>query len=91
MSMRLPTGMKLGRRGAPASGSRRAPAPCRAGSCTPAGWASEIDHFLEVAAGRAESACTPRDALNTLLVAEAAERSRLAGAPVSVRRAEDLL
>jgi myo-inositol 2-dehydrogenase/D-chiro-inositol 1-dehydrogenase len=56
-----------------------------------AGYAGEIDHFLEVAAGWAQSACTPRDALNTLLVAEAAERSRLAGTPVTVRRAEDLL
>ena len=56
-----------------------------------AGYAGEIEHFLEVAAGRAQSACTPRDALSTLLVAEAAERSRLAGAPVPVRRAEDLL
>jgi myo-inositol 2-dehydrogenase/D-chiro-inositol 1-dehydrogenase len=56
-----------------------------------AGYVGEIDHFLEVAAGRAESACTPRDALNTLLVAEAAERSRLAGTPVPVRHADDLL
>ena len=56
-----------------------------------AGYAGEIEHFLEVAAGRAQSACTPRDALNTLLVAEAAERSRLAAAPVPVRRADELL
>ena len=56
-----------------------------------AGYTGEIEHFLEVAAGRAQSACTPRDALNTLLVAEAAERSRRAGAAVTVRRAEDLV
>jgi myo-inositol 2-dehydrogenase/D-chiro-inositol 1-dehydrogenase len=56
-----------------------------------AGYAAELEHFLEVAAGRAESACTPRDALNTLLVAEAAERSRAVGAPVAVRQAEELL
>jgi len=56
-----------------------------------AGYAGEIDHFLEVAAGRAQSACTPRDALNTLLVAEAAERSRLTGARISVRHAGELL
>lgn len=56
-----------------------------------AGYAAEIAHFLEVAAGRAESACTPRDALGTLLVAEAAERSLAAGAPVAVRQADELL
>ena len=56
-----------------------------------AGYTAEIEHFLEVAAGRAESGCTPRDALGTLLVAEAAERSRAAGAPVEVRRAADLI
>jgi myo-inositol 2-dehydrogenase/D-chiro-inositol 1-dehydrogenase len=56
-----------------------------------AGYTAEIEHFLEVAAGRAESACTPRDALGTLLVAEAAERSRAAGAPVAVRQAAELL
>jgi myo-inositol 2-dehydrogenase/D-chiro-inositol 1-dehydrogenase len=55
------------------------------------GYRAEIEHFLEVAAGRAQSACTPRDALSTLLVAEAAERSRAAGAPVPVRQAADLL
>jgi myo-inositol 2-dehydrogenase/D-chiro-inositol 1-dehydrogenase len=56
-----------------------------------AGYAGELDHFLEVAADQTQNACTPRDALNTLLVAEAAERSRRAGAPVPVRRADELL
>jgi myo-inositol 2-dehydrogenase / D-chiro-inositol 1-dehydrogenase len=55
------------------------------------GYAAEIAHFLAVAGGRAESACTPRDALGTLLVAEAAERSLAAGAPVAVRQAADVL
>jgi hypothetical protein len=50
-----------------------------------------MEHFLDVAAGTAESACEPRDALNTLLVSIAAERSRAAGAPVPVEHAEDLL
>ncbi len=56
-----------------------------------AGYLAEIDHFLAVAAGEAASACTPRDALGTLLVAVAAERSRAAGAPVSVQSADDVL
>jgi myo-inositol 2-dehydrogenase/D-chiro-inositol 1-dehydrogenase len=55
-----------------------------------AGYLAEIEHFLAVAAGEAASACTPRDALNTLLVAVAAERSRAAGAPVAVQHASDL-
>jgi myo-inositol 2-dehydrogenase/D-chiro-inositol 1-dehydrogenase len=55
------------------------------------GYRLEIEHFLEVAAGRAGSACTPRDALGTLLVAEAAERSRAAGGRVPVRQAAELL
>ena len=50
-----------------------------------------MEHFLAVAAGEAASACEPRDALNTLLVAVAAERSRAAGAPVAVEHADDLL
>ena len=50
-----------------------------------AAYAAEMEHFLAVAAGEAASACEPRDALNTLLVAVAAERSRAAGAPVAVR------
>ena len=56
-----------------------------------AAYAAEMEHFLAVAAGEAASACEPRDALNTLLVAVAAERSRAAGAPVAVEHADDLL
>ena len=51
-------------------------------------YAAEMEHFLAVAAGEAASACEPRDALNTLLVAVAAERSRAAGAPVAVQHAD---
>jgi myo-inositol 2-dehydrogenase/D-chiro-inositol 1-dehydrogenase len=43
------------------------------------------------ARGEAASACEPRDALNTFLVAIAAERSRAAGAPVAVQHADDLV
>jgi myo-inositol 2-dehydrogenase/D-chiro-inositol 1-dehydrogenase len=56
-----------------------------------AGYVAEIEHFLALAAGRGENPCPPRDALGTLLVAEAAERSRAANAPVAVRCAADLL
>jgi myo-inositol 2-dehydrogenase/D-chiro-inositol 1-dehydrogenase len=56
-----------------------------------AGYVAEIDHFLAVAGGEGESACTPRDALNTMLVAVAAERSRALGAPVAVQHANDFL
>jgi myo-inositol 2-dehydrogenase / D-chiro-inositol 1-dehydrogenase len=56
-----------------------------------AGYAAEIDHFLALAAGRADNPCPPRDALGTLLVAVAAERSRAARAPVVVQHADDLL
>jgi myo-inositol 2-dehydrogenase / D-chiro-inositol 1-dehydrogenase len=55
------------------------------------GYAAEVEHFLALAAGRGQNPCPPRDALGTLLVAEAAERSRAANAPVTVRRADDLL
>ena len=54
-------------------------------------YAAEMDHFLGIANGDREPTCPPRDALNTLLVALAAERSREAGAPVPVQHAEDLL
>jgi myo-inositol 2-dehydrogenase/D-chiro-inositol 1-dehydrogenase len=54
-------------------------------------YAAEMEHFLDVAAGEAASACEPRDALNTLLVAVAAERSRAAGGPVDVHHADDLV
>ena len=50
---------------------------------------AEVDHFLAVAGGEGDSACTPRDALNTMLVAVAAERSRAARAPVAVQQASD--
>jgi myo-inositol 2-dehydrogenase/D-chiro-inositol 1-dehydrogenase len=56
-----------------------------------AGYVAEVDHFLAVAGGEGESACTPRDALNTMLVAVAAERSRALGAPVAVQQASDFL
>jgi myo-inositol 2-dehydrogenase/D-chiro-inositol 1-dehydrogenase len=56
-----------------------------------AGYAAELDHFLALARGEAENPCPPRDALGTLLVAEAAERSRAARAPVAVRHADDLV
>jgi myo-inositol 2-dehydrogenase / D-chiro-inositol 1-dehydrogenase len=56
-----------------------------------AGYVAELERFLALAAGRAENPCPPRDALGTLLVAEAAERSRAAGAPVAVRQAADLV
>jgi myo-inositol 2-dehydrogenase/D-chiro-inositol 1-dehydrogenase len=54
-------------------------------------YAAEIDHFLGIANGDWRPTCPPRDALNTLLVAIGAERSRAAGAPVAVQHAEDLL
>jgi myo-inositol 2-dehydrogenase/D-chiro-inositol 1-dehydrogenase len=52
---------------------------------------AEIESFLRLAAGTGENRCPPRDALNTLLVAEAAVRSLAAGAPVAVEHAGDLL
>jgi myo-inositol 2-dehydrogenase / D-chiro-inositol 1-dehydrogenase len=54
-------------------------------------YAAELAHFLRAANGEGASACDARDALGTLLVAEAAERSLAANAPVSVRHAADLL
>ncbi|HEY8857852.1 MAG TPA: Gfo/Idh/MocA family oxidoreductase [Gaiellales bacterium] len=56
-----------------------------------AGYAAEMEHFLALAAGRGNNPCPPRDALGTLLVAVAAERSRAAGAPVAVQHADDLV
>jgi myo-inositol 2-dehydrogenase / D-chiro-inositol 1-dehydrogenase len=56
-----------------------------------AAYVAELERFVAVARGEAESPCPPRDALGTLLVAEAAERSHASGAPVSVRHADDLL
>jgi myo-inositol 2-dehydrogenase / D-chiro-inositol 1-dehydrogenase len=54
-------------------------------------YAMEMDHFVGIATGDWEPTCPPRDALNTLLVAVAAERSRAAGAPVAVEHADDLI
>jgi myo-inositol 2-dehydrogenase / D-chiro-inositol 1-dehydrogenase len=56
-----------------------------------AGYVAEVEHFLAVASGDGTSACTPRDALDTMLVAVAAEQSRALGAPVPVQHARDLL
>jgi myo-inositol 2-dehydrogenase / D-chiro-inositol 1-dehydrogenase len=54
-------------------------------------YAMEMHHFLGIVSGDWRPTCPPRDALNTFLVAVAAERSRAAGAPVEVEHAEDLL
>jgi myo-inositol 2-dehydrogenase/D-chiro-inositol 1-dehydrogenase len=54
-------------------------------------YAMEMDHFIGIANGDWGPTCPPRDALNTFLVAIAAERSRAAGAPVAVQHADDLL
>jgi myo-inositol 2-dehydrogenase / D-chiro-inositol 1-dehydrogenase len=54
-------------------------------------YAAEMQHFLGVVSGDQSPTCTPRDALNTFLVAVAAEHSRAAGAPVAVDHAEDYL
>ena len=43
---------------------------------------AEMEAFVEVAAGRAESACTAEDALRALIVAEACDRSRREHRPV---------
>jgi myo-inositol 2-dehydrogenase/D-chiro-inositol 1-dehydrogenase len=56
-----------------------------------AAYAAEIEHFLGIANGDSEPTCPPRDALNTLLVAVAAERSRAAGGPVDVQHAHNLV
>ena len=56
-----------------------------------AAFTAEIDHFLGYAQGRLENPCTPRDALNTMLVAVASEQSRAAGSAVAVQHAEDLV
>ena len=52
---------------------------------------AEVAHFLKLAAGEAENPCTPREALATLLVAVAAERSLADDAKVRVQRPEELL
>jgi myo-inositol 2-dehydrogenase/D-chiro-inositol 1-dehydrogenase len=53
-------------------------------------YVAELHAFTEMAAGRIDSPCTAEEALEALLVAEAAERSRREGRPVrleEVRRA----
>ncbi|HWM88126.1 MAG TPA: Gfo/Idh/MocA family oxidoreductase [Kofleriaceae bacterium] len=49
-----------------------------------AAYAAELRVFVEVAAGRMASPCTGEDAVATLLIAEAAERSRREGRAVTV-------
>lgn len=45
---------------------------------------AEMVHFVQVARGAAEPTCVPRDALEALKLAAAAERSWLEGTPVSL-------
>jgi myo-inositol 2-dehydrogenase/D-chiro-inositol 1-dehydrogenase len=45
-------------------------------------YAAELARFVTVAAGETVSPCTPRDALEALFIAEAAELSRAEGRPV---------
>ena len=52
-------------------------------------YAAELRHFLTAAEAGGESACTPRDALGTLLVAVACEQSLAANAPVTVTHAAE--
>ena len=47
-----------------------------------AAYAAEIAHFLDLARGEADNPCPPREALATLLVAVAAERSLASGTRV---------
>ncbi|MFC5720744.1 Gfo/Idh/MocA family oxidoreductase [Streptomyces gamaensis] len=47
-------------------------------------YVTELGTFVEVAAGRAPSPCTPAEALEALYVAEACDRSRRTGEPVEV-------
>lgn len=47
-------------------------------------YVAELAAFVEVVAGRRTSPCTGEEALDALLVAEAAERSRLLGRPVAI-------
>jgi myo-inositol 2-dehydrogenase / D-chiro-inositol 1-dehydrogenase len=56
-----------------------------------AAYAAEIAHFLDLARGEADNPCPPREALATLLVAVAAERSLASDTRVRVQRAEELL
>jgi len=54
-------------------------------------YAAELSHFITAARDGGDSACTPRDALGTLLVAAAAEQSLAQRVPVPVTHAADLL
>jgi len=45
---------------------------------------AELATFVRVAEGKVDSPCTPRDALEALYVAEAAELSRHEGRPVRI-------
>ncbi|MCK7625365.1 Gfo/Idh/MocA family oxidoreductase [Streptomyces sp. RS10V-4] len=47
-------------------------------------YVAELTAFVAVAAGRAPSPCTPAEALEALYVAEACDRSRRTGLPVSL-------
>lgn len=47
-------------------------------------YVAELQTFAEVAAGRAASPCTPEEALQALYVAEACDRSRRTGRPVTL-------
>ncbi|QHC20992.1 Gfo/Idh/MocA family protein [Streptomyces sp. GS7] len=47
-------------------------------------YVTELGVFVEVAAGRTPSPCSPAEALEALYVAEACERSRRTGQPVAV-------
>jgi myo-inositol 2-dehydrogenase/D-chiro-inositol 1-dehydrogenase len=47
-------------------------------------YVAEMQTFVDVAAGRAASPCTPEEALQALYVAEACELSRRGGRPVSL-------
>jgi myo-inositol 2-dehydrogenase/D-chiro-inositol 1-dehydrogenase len=49
-------------------------------------YVAELTAFVDVAAGRAPSPCTPADALRALYVAEACDRSRREGVPVRVEQ-----
>jgi myo-inositol 2-dehydrogenase/D-chiro-inositol 1-dehydrogenase len=51
-------------------------------------YATEMQAFLEVAAGARPTPCTPGDARAAILVAEACRRSAQTGTPVSVEDAE---
>ncbi|HEX6074313.1 MAG TPA: Gfo/Idh/MocA family oxidoreductase [Micromonosporaceae bacterium] len=53
-------------------------------------YVAELHAFTEMAAGRIDSPCTAEDALEALLVAEAADRSRREGRPVRVAEVRDV-